>query len=1237
MKRKFLILVAAVACVITCAFGLVACGNNHSDEEKNGDEDEATLISVDGANFDEQKMSVFMLVDKDVESVSLSKKVVCSENCVWKLYYDKMGQSEIPTKLAADKSGVLKNGDNIFYIVVTSSTGSQVNVYELNVYRSYRVAVNYYDNKQTLLRTDNAYTGYDYEINYTPDIVGYTFNFWQDKNGKKVTSVNCKNALNFFANCTAETFTVTLNENGGAALDNNEKTVTYDQSFSLPVATRTLYTFTGWYLNGTQITDANGIGLKTWTHTENSTLTAGWQINKYPVAATPNDSAAGTVKVYGSSGTSSNGTYDYNSKVTLSAMTNIGYIWLGWFDGEKEITKDLNYSFEVPAKAVGFTAKWALREEMNNLEFNSTQTSCVVTGVKRKTVTEITVPDYVTQIRAGAFNGCAFITSITLPFVGGSLKTENHTYQYPFGYIFGTSSYNGSVAVEQSYYGSSLNSTKSTIYYVPERLTSVTVTGGNLLYGAFYGCDKLTDVSLPDGLNNIGNSAFGWCSSLTSITIPDSVTSIGDNAFYACISLENLIIPVSVTSIGLNAFCVCKSLESITVPNGVKNIAYGTFSDCISLTNVSLPDSVNSIGDAAFERCTSLENITIPDSVKSIGKEVFSDCSSLVSITIPDGVTGIGDYTFYNCSLLTSISLPDTVTSIGGGAFSNCNSLKSINLPEVKSISNYMFSDCGSLTSINIPDSVTSIGNYAFKECSSLTSVLIPKGVKSIGAYAFSYCSLLTTITIPESVIRTGNDIFVSCKSLTIYCDVAEKPSGWDSSWNFFACPVVWNCKNNDKDENGYIYDIIDGIRYKLKDGKATVIRQLIRIKTATIYEKVTYKNVEYTVTSISEKAFYDCDSLTSITIPDSVTSIGRYAFNGCSSLNSIIIPDSVTNIGSNAFYDCESLESISVDENNTVYVSYDGILYNKAKTEFIHIPNAIKGSITIPDSITGINSNTFRSCGSLESITVSENNALYSSYEGILYNKAKTEIMLVPKGIKSVSFPDSITSIRDYAFSDCGLFTSLIIPDNIKSIGFQAFYNCSSLTNVIISDSVTSIDGNVFIGCVSLTSITVESSNKNFKSIDGNLYSKDGKTLLLYAIGKTAKSFTIPNSVTSIGNSAFRDCSSLTSIIIPDSVTSIGDYAFSDCGSLISLIIPDNITSIGFRVFYNCCSLTSITIPDNITSIGGSAFENCRSLKDINFNGTKNQWNAIEKSNSWNDTTGDYTVHCTDGDIAKN
>ena len=179
-------------------------------------------------------------------------------------------------------------------------------------------------------------------------------------------------------------------------------------------------------------------------------------------------------------------------------------------------------------------------------------------------MTEIVVPEYVTSISKGAFYGCNDLESITIPFVGAVAgKTASDTYQYPFGYIFGTYNYTGATATKQYYYGSSTSSTTYDTYYIPTSLKTVTVTGGNILYGAFYNCSGLTNITISDSVTSIGGAAFNNCSGLTSVTIGDSVTSIGGSAFFGCSSLTSVTIGDSVTSIGEWAFSGCSSLTSV--------------------------------------------------------------------------------------------------------------------------------------------------------------------------------------------------------------------------------------------------------------------------------------------------------------------------------------------------------------------------------------------------------------------------------------------------------------------------------------------------------------------------------------------------------------------------------------------------------------------------------------------------------------------------------------------------
>ncbi|MBO5777105.1 MAG: leucine-rich repeat domain-containing protein, partial [Clostridia bacterium] len=309
-------------------------------------------------------------------------------------------------------------------------------------------------------------------------------------------------------------------------------------------------------------------------------------------------------------------------------------------------------------------------------------------------------------------------------------------------------------------------------------------------------------------------------------------------------------------------------------------------------------------------------------------------------------------------------------------------------------------------------------------------------------------------------------------------------------------------------------------------------------------------------VTTMGSFAFADCNRLTSVIIPDSVTIIYDYTFDNCDGLTSIIIPDSVTIIREFAFRYCDNLTSV-----------------------------------TIGSGVTTIVDNAFYQCFGLTSIIVDEDNPKYKSIDGNLYSKDGRELI-------------------QYAIGK--LNTTFEIPAGVEIVGYDAFAFCDNLTSIIIPDSVTTISMYAFAHCDSLTSIIVDEDNPNYKSIDGNLYSKDGKTLIQYAIGKSDATFDIPAGVTTIGEDAFSNCDSLTSIIIPESVTSVGEFAFRYCDSLTSIIIPESVTTIGKNAFSGCTSLTSVTIGSGVTTIGKQAFYSCNSLTDVYFTGTEEEWNQI-------------------------
>ena len=514
----------------------------------------------------------------------------------------------------------------------------------------------------------------------------------------------------------------------------------------------------------------------------------------------------------------------------------------------------------------------------------------------------------------------------------------------------------------------------------------------------------------------------------------------------------------------------------------------------------------------------------------------------------------------------------------------------------VISIGDEAFRDCTGLTSVTIPNSVTTIGDSAFRDCYDLTGVAIGNGVTTIGDSAFRYCYGLTGVAIGKSVTTIGDSAFSRCSSMSaITVDAVNSfYSSVDgvlfnkSQTTLIQCPGAkagsYTIPSSVTSIGEYAFSDCSSLSAILVDAVnsfyCSVEGVLFNKSQTTLIKCPVFKTGGYvipgSVTSFGDRAFFRCNKLTSVTIPSSVTSIGDEGFYSCTGLTSVMIGSSVTSIGDDAFSYCSSLTSLTIGSSVT----------SIGDSAFADCSSLT--SVTIPSSVTSIGEAAFYGCTSLTGVIIPSS---VTSIGDWTFSGCTS--------LTSVTIPSSVTSIGDYAFEECGRLTSVAIPDSVTTIGDEAFAGCIRLTSVTIPSSIASIGEAPFSRCSSLSTITVDDLNSFYSSVDGVLFNKDQTTLIQCPGGK-AGSYTIPNSVTNIGSSAFAHCSSLTSVTIPNGVTTLGSWAFSGCSSLTSATIPSSVTSIGEEAFSNCVSLTSVTIPNGVNTIVGWAFSSCSSLTDV-------------------------------------
>ena len=936
-------------------------------------------------------------------------------------------------------------------------------------------------------------------------------------------------------------------------------------------------------------------------------------------------------------------------------------------------------------------------------------------------VESITVPYNVSSIDANAFTGATWLSNISVSSsnsyyssYNGVLYNKNKTtlLRCPQGYSGKYTIYSGTTAISDS------------AFYSCTGLSGVTIPNTIKTIGssAFYNCRSLLNVNVPNSVTTIGASAFRSCTELVTVILGSGLTSIGDYAFadrYDGVinSYINYYFPssTSIPTIGavFNTFSL-GSQRYIYVPENMvtswraatnwsnaaeyivaiedgglynastgaqiytwqqlKNNGYITLSGS-TITDFStslsgklvLSSAITDIGSYAFQNC-SIQAIQFSPSVTTIGSYAFQNCTSLKTIYFSTAMSIINSYAFSGCSALTGVYIEDIydwtsiefsnaeanplyyannlyendslVTDVSVNmripnyAFYNATCITKVSWVYV-SIGNYAFYGCTNLKTIE--EGCVSIGDYAFAECTGLTDIDFESGVDYFDYYCFQNCTGLTAVYFIGDVVSIDSGAFMGCSSITRYdfTECTEVPSIGSDVFSGInnACLIwvpmdlyyQWIMADNWKNWANYIY--AEGLENdpagvydmetdtKIYDWGLLLAQEFIYVEDTTIVgvnEELTlmgigvYKLViaDY-ITTIKELAFYQCGIVGNVVLPDGVTTIERYAFADCPTLQKISIPKTVKTIGELAFAKCTVLSQINVDSANTVYSSSDGVLFNKNKTQLICHPAGKSGDYTVPSTVTEIWPAAFAYSAGLTSVVMPRG----------LTNIGEAAFMLCTI-VTLYDFRNhaSVPTLGVDVFTNINAMAKIHVPSNLYSSWRQAT-NWTEWKLYIYADNVTlepglysDINGDLLYSWDQLVSNSIVTlSGTTISSVDPSLM-----------VGKLIMS----DNITAISDGAFNGCEGLTGVTLSTNLTSIGNMAFAMCTYIPSIKMPAGITYIGMAAFAGCVSLMELEIP--------SSNANYITINNVLFNKSKTILHAYANGNQ-----GVYTIPSTVTTIA--
>ncbi len=668
--------------------------------------------------------------------------------------------------------------------------------------------------------------------------------------------------------------------------------------------------------------------------------------------------------------------------------------------------------------------------------------------------------------------------------------------------------------------------------------------------------DKITSFTIETYPNylypemtNIGNHALEGCVNLKFVNFNNDITRIGDYAFAGCTSLESIVIPDTVTTIGDGAFYGCSGLKDLTMPVSAKIYnSPNVFYGCTGINKITLTKGNGTMVTYGTDTAVSSPTVNFKYTPWYIS-------TSQIDLTIEDGITAISPYAFYGSKGITNVTISEGVTTIGEYAFCGNTTLKNVTIPE----------------------SINTIGSYSFYQCSALENTYYAGDVSKwckisfVDAYAtpMSYADdlyfggeLVTELTIPAHITSINDFAFYGCSNITdVYYEGTSKQ--WSEVTVGIGNDVLFNnFKGGDSDNPFYAAGTcgnnLDWVLYT--SGELVIIGSgaMNNYSTSTCAPWYTYR-----------------ESIKYVTLPEGLTAIGSYAFYNCTMLESVVIPDGATSIGNYAFYGCAGMKELTVP---------------------------------ISAKVTGTPNYTFYSCQNIDKITITKGDGTACNYT------------------VSNSAPDTYYAYTPWYISGC---STIVIEDGVTSIGSFMFYRCTELTNITIPDSVTSVGDSAFYYCIGLEELTMPVSAKIYNSSETFLSCTNIKTITLTKGNGNAQKYTSSSYYSESTYYQYTPwyISQCGTIVIDKGVTSLGYYTFYGCNRIKDVYCTGDITDwcninfddsyanpmhSGDNLYFGGELVTEITIPTTVTKIGSYAFNTCSYLTAAYFNGTPEQWYAI-------------------------